>query len=128
MEGFGLTLSSVLKTHESDATNSMEDNKHHSFRMANKQIDCIRRAILHQLGCTSSAGIADCKASAKLVSSLNKPNGQAFIFPEDIEKYTATLKLNDINGFGPVYGEKLQKKFKIETAGQLLGGFSKTLD
>ena len=106
----------------------MEDNKHHSFRMANKQIDCIRRAILHQLGCTSSAGIADCKASAKLVSSLNKPNGQAFIFPEDIEKYTATLKLNDINGFGPVYGEKLQKKFKIETAGQLLGGFSKTLD
>ena len=106
----------------------MEDNKHHSYRMANKQIDCIRRAIMHQLGCTSSAGIADCKASAKLISSLNKPNGQAFIFPEDIETYTATLKLNDINGFGPVYGEKLQKKFKIETAGQLLGGFSRIFD
>jgi len=60
-----------------------------------------------------------------LISSLNKPNGQTFIFPEDIEKYTAKLKLNDINGFGPVNGEKLQKDFKIETAGQLLGRFSR---
>ena len=76
-------------------------------------------------GCTSSAGIGDCKASAKLISSLNKPNGQTFIFPEDIEKYTAKLKLNDINGFGPVNGEKLRKDFKIETAGQLLGRFSR---
>ena len=76
---------------------------------------------ISELGCTSSAGIADCKASAKLISSLNKPNGQTFIFPEDIQKYTASLKLNDINGFGPVHGENLQREFQIETAGQLLG-------
>ena len=76
-----------------------------------------------ELGCTCSAGIADCKASAKLISSLNKPNGQTLIYPEDIEKYTSKLKLNDINGFGAILGGRLQSEFGIRTAGQLLGGF-----
>lgn len=53
----------------------------------------IRKTVFHELGFTMSAGIGQAKTFAKLAASYGKPNGQAVIFPQALNKVRTDSKL-----------------------------------
>lgn len=69
----------------------------------------IRAKIKEKTGLNASAGISYNKFLAKIASDLNKPNGQAYILPEDAEDFLEKLAIGKFFGIGKVTAEKMQK-------------------
>ncbi len=69
----------------------------------------IRFKIKEKTGLNASAGVSYNKFLAKIASDLNKPNGQAYILPEDAEDFLEKLPIGKFFGIGKVTAEKMQK-------------------
>lgn len=69
----------------------------------------IRAKIKEKTGLNASAGVSYNKFLAKIASDLNKPNGQAYILPEDAEDFLEKLPIEKFFGIGKVTAEKMQK-------------------
>jgi len=69
----------------------------------------IRAKIKEKTGLNASAGVSYNKFLAKIASDLNKPNGQAYILPEDAEEFLEKLPIGKFFGIGKVTAEKMQK-------------------
>ena len=69
----------------------------------------IRSKIKEKTGLNASAGVSYNKFLAKIASDLNKPNGQAYILPEDAEEFLEKLPIGKFFGIGKVTAEKMQK-------------------
>lgn len=68
----------------------------------------IRARIFETTGLTASAGVSYCKFLAKVASSLNKPNGQAVILPQDAEAFLEKLPVEKFHGIGEATSEKMR--------------------
>ncbi|MEQ1587207.1 MAG: DNA polymerase IV [Cyclobacteriaceae bacterium] len=68
----------------------------------------IRQAIYTELQLTASAGISINKFVAKIATDLNKPNGQTFIGPSQIESFMEKLPVEKFFGVGKVTAEKMK--------------------
>jgi DNA polymerase IV len=68
----------------------------------------IRQAIYVELHLTASAGISINKFVAKIASDLNKPNGQTFIGPSQIESFMEKLPVEKFFGVGKVTAGKMK--------------------
>lgn len=69
----------------------------------------IRQKIKEKTNLNASAGVSYNKFLAKIASDLNKPNGQAYILPEDAEEFLEKLPIGKFFGIGKVTAEKMQK-------------------
>ncbi|WP_296698661.1 DNA polymerase IV [Algoriphagus sp.] len=69
----------------------------------------IRWKIKEKTGLNASAGVSYNKFLAKIASDLNKPNGQAYILPEDAEEFLEKLPIGKFFGIGKVTAEKMQE-------------------
>ncbi|MBN3583431.1 DNA polymerase IV [Algoriphagus aestuarii] len=69
----------------------------------------IRAKIKEKTGLNASAGVSYNKFLAKIASDLNKPNGQAYILPEEAEVFLEKLPIGKFFGIGKVTAEKMQK-------------------
>ena len=78
----------------------------------------IRQAIHAELQLTASAGISINKFVAKIATDLNKPNGQTFIGPSQIESFMEKLPVEKFFGVGKVTAEKM-KAMGLRTGGDL---------
>jgi len=78
----------------------------------------IQKTVFQQTGLTCSLGVAPNKLLAKMASELNKPNGIAIIFEDDLPTKIWPLACRKINGIGPKADEKLQRH-GIHTIGEL---------
>ncbi len=79
---------------------------HGSATLIAKQI---RQQIFEKTGLTASAGIAPNKFMAKIASDLNKPNGQYVVTPDEVDKFSRNMSLDQISGVGKVTFNKLQR-------------------
>jgi DNA polymerase IV len=68
----------------------------------------IRQAIYTELQLTASAGISINKFVAKIATDLNKPNGQTFIGPSQIESFMEKLPVEKFFGVGKVTAAKMK--------------------
>jgi len=78
----------------------------------------IRGMILRKTKLTSSAGIGPNKLVAKIASTINKPNGQFEVTPEQVPEFMARLSAREIWGIGPATEQKLEQ-LGVETCGEL---------
>lgn len=78
----------------------------------------IRDAIRTELRLTASAGISVNKFVAKVASDMNKPDGQMFIGPSQIEGFMETLPVSKFFGVGRVTSEKMNR-LGLHTGGDL---------
>lgn len=78
----------------------------------------IRQSIKEELNLTASAGISINKFVAKVATDLNKPNGQTFIGPSQIESFMEKLPVENFFGVGKVTAEKM-KKMGLHTGADL---------
>lgn len=68
----------------------------------------IRQTIQSELQLTASAGISINKFVAKIATDMNKPNGQTFIGPSQVETFMAKLPVEKFFGVGKVTAEKMK--------------------
>jgi DNA polymerase-4 len=78
----------------------------------------IRKFIQEELNLTASAGISINKFIAKVATDLNKPNGQTFIGPSQVESFMEKLPVEKFFGVGKVTSEKM-KKMGLHTGADL---------
>lgn len=69
----------------------------------------IKQRVHSELGVTVSAGVAPVKFLSKVASDWLKPNGLFVILPNQVEQFTADLKVGRLPGVGPVTVEKLHR-------------------
>ncbi len=67
----------------------------------------IRDKIKEKTGLNASAGISINKFIAKVVSDINKPNGQKTVNPEEVEAFLEQLQIRKFYGVGKVTAEKM---------------------
>ena len=60
----------------------------------------LKKAVHEATGLTCSVGLAPVKFLAKIASDMNKPDGLAIIYPEDVPALLAKLPIGDIPGVG----------------------------
>ena len=75
----------------------------------------IRNAVHDQLGYTCSAGVSHSKKFAKLISSMNKPNGQTILATRALNNLLQTTPFRKLQGFGGKLGEQLENMFNVTT-------------
>ena len=63
------------------------------------------------------AGVAHTKLLAKLCSGLNKPNMQTVLPSASVPQLLADLPLSKLRGLGGQYGQQVQERLSITTAG-----------
>ncbi len=68
----------------------------------------IKAAIKDELQLTASAGVSINKFVAKIASDLNKPDGLAFIGPNDILGFMEQLPVEKFHGVGKVTAQKMK--------------------
>jgi DNA polymerase-4 len=78
----------------------------------------IKQAIREELHLTASAGVSVNKFVAKIASDLNKPDGLAFIGPEQINTFMEQLAVEKFYGVGRVTAEKM-KSMGLHTGADL---------
>ncbi|MEW6433893.1 MAG: DNA polymerase IV [Myxococcota bacterium] len=78
----------------------------------------IRARIRKEVGLPASAGIADVKFVAKIVSDLAKPNGQKEVPPGTSKAFLAPLPVSRLWGVGPKTEEAL-RRLGLETIGDV---------
>lgn len=83
----------------------------HLFGDRYKVIKIIKSRIREEIGeyITVSAGLSYNKLLAKLGSGLNKPDGFAQIWPEDVERVYSEIELTDLCGIGERVKKRLNK-------------------
>jgi DNA polymerase IV len=69
----------------------------------------IRKSIFEELQLTASAGISVNKFVAKIATDMNKPNGQTFIGPSQVESFMEKLGVEKFFGVGKVTAEKMNR-------------------
>lgn len=69
----------------------------------------IQHRIQDELALPVSAGVAPVRFLAKIASDWNKPNGRFVILPQDVEDFTARLKVNRLPGVGVVTAARMQR-------------------
>ena len=67
----------------------------------------IRATVEAEVGITISAGVAPNKFIAKVASNWRKPNGLFVVKPDQLDEFSAQLKVLKIPGIGPVSASKL---------------------
>jgi len=78
----------------------------------------IRKQVYDTLGYTCSAGIAQNKMIAKVISSFNKPNGQTVCPPEYVSRLMSTVSLTSLRGFGGKMGTTIVNLLPAEVIGE----------
>jgi DNA polymerase IV len=78
----------------------------------------IKEAIKSELHLTASAGVSINKFVAKIASDLNKPDGLAFIAPDQVLEFMEKLHVEKFHGVGKVTAEKM-KKMNLHTGADL---------
>lgn len=83
-------------------------------------IQNIRLEVYKILGYTTSGGVAKNKFLSKLAGGLYKPDNQAIVFNQGIEKFLNRFELDDITGFGGKAGNEIlyklgERKLKANT-------------
>ncbi len=68
----------------------------------------IKQAIKDELQLTASAGVSVNKFVAKIASDLNKPDGLAFIAPDQVETFMEQLVVEKFYGVGKVTADKMK--------------------
>jgi DNA polymerase IV len=68
----------------------------------------IKQAIKEELNLTASAGVSVNKFVAKIASDLNKPDGLAFIAPDQVEAFMEQLVVEKFFGVGRVTADKMK--------------------
>jgi DNA polymerase-4 len=68
----------------------------------------IKQAIKDELHLTASAGVSINKFVAKIASDLNKPDGLAFIAPDQVEAFMEQLPVEKFYGVGRVTADKMK--------------------
>jgi DNA polymerase-4 len=79
----------------------------------------LRRRIREEERLTASAGIAPCRFLAKIASDLNKPDGQVVVPREKVPEILGPLPVRVVPGIGPKLAEKLARRFRVRTVGEL---------
>lgn len=79
----------------------------------------VRRAVLSELGYTTSGGIASNKTLAKLCSGYKKPNAQTTLLPRAVPGFLKTLPVSKIRFLGGKLGRALAETWDAETVGDL---------
>ncbi|MDR0232885.1 MAG: DNA polymerase IV [Dysgonamonadaceae bacterium] len=69
----------------------------------------IQRRIFEETRLTASAGVSINKFLAKIASDYKKPNGFFVITPEEAEKFTENLKIEQFFGVGKVTAKKMHE-------------------
>ncbi|VDP14006.1 unnamed protein product [Soboliphyme baturini] len=87
--------------------------------LAARLAENMRKRIFEQTKFRCSAGVAINKMLAKLVCSVNKPNGQTVIFPQQVPKLFDKTSISDIRSLGGKLGRSVVNVLNIETVGQL---------
>ena len=59
------------------------------------------------------------KLMAKLLSGMNKPNGQTLVLPANIPALLHPLPVSRIKGLGGMLGERIVAELKVTTIGEL---------
>ena len=72
-------------------------------------------AVLDELGYTCSAGVGHNKKFAKMISSMNKPNGQTVLPTCGLTELLSNTSFRKVQGFGGKLGEKLVNYFNVKT-------------
>eukprot|EP01083_Nonionella_stella_P054358 143489_1 len=75
----------------------------------------IRMSVVDQLGYTCSGGVAHNKKFAKMISSMNKPNGQTILPSCGLTQLLSTTSFTKVQGFGGKLGQKLMDTFQVNT-------------
>ncbi|MEP4076236.1 DNA polymerase IV [Haloferula sp.] len=78
----------------------------------------IRAQIKEETGLTASAGISHNKLIAKVTSDWNKPDGQHYVPPEEVDDFMRELPVGKLWGIGPKTRAKLATQ-NIHTCGDL---------
>lgn len=78
----------------------------------------IRAQIREETGLTASAGISHNKLIAKIASDWNKPDGQHYVGPDDVDAFMRELPVGRLWGIGPKMRAKLAA-LNIHTCGDL---------
>jgi len=78
----------------------------------------IKQAIKDELHLTASAGVSVNKFVAKIASDLNKPDGLAFIGPDQVEAFMEQLPVEKFHGVGKVTADKM-KSMGLHTGAHL---------
>ncbi len=76
---------------------------------ASRIAEAIRTAVRDELGITVSAGVSINKFIAKVASDWHKPNGLKVVTPDEVDGFSAALKVRAIPGVGPVTADKLTR-------------------
>ena len=69
----------------------------------------LKKAVFQATGLTCSVGLAPVKFLAKIASDMNKPDGLAIVYPEDVPALLAKLPIGDIPGVGKKTIPSLEK-------------------
>lgn len=76
---------------------------------ATRIAQAIRERVAEELGITVSAGVSINKFIAKVASDWQKPDGLTVIPPNEVDRFSAALKVDNIPGVGRVTAEKMQR-------------------
>ncbi|KAI9140345.1 hypothetical protein BKA69DRAFT_1029597, partial [Paraphysoderma sedebokerense] len=79
----------------------------------------IRDTIFNELGYTCSAGITGNKTLSKLTSSLNKPNKQTVMRPNQVMGFMKNLPFQKIRFLGGKLGDEVESALGVSTAGDI---------
>ena len=72
-------------------------------------------AVVDELGYTCSAGVGHNRKFAKMISSMNKPNGQTILPTCGLSQLLSTTSFTKVQGFGGKLGQKLINHFNVKT-------------
>lgn len=87
--------------------------------IAAERMIAVRKHIVEQLGYTTSAGIAENKALAKLCSSYRKPCSQTVLLPRFALDFLAPLPFRKIRFLGGKFGAEIADLYGQSTVGEL---------
>ncbi len=79
----------------------------------------IKRRIATELGLTASVGIGPNKLLAKIAANMQKPDGLAAIWEEEVEEKLSHLPATVLWGVGPKTAARLREALNVQTVGDL---------
>jgi DNA polymerase-4 len=90
----------------------------HLFGSAEAAAKKIKQRVRHEVGLTTSVGVAPNKFLAKLASDLQKPDGLTVIGPDDVDRVLPPLPITRIWGVGKVSAGRFER-MGVRTIGDL---------
>ncbi len=87
---------------------------------AERLASLVKKRLRERIGLVCSIGVAPTRASAKLASDFQKPDGLTVVEPERVQSFLSSLEVGRVAGIGPKT-EKVLNSMGIRTLGDLAG-------